>query len=289
MCFPHTFDTDDPNNIWMQQLSQEEIDEDFQKAYSQWDLLYDHLSGAGTVYLLPPAGDYPDQVYVANVVVILCHKPKPIAVVANFQSPPRKGEEKVAYEFFGMMGYPVYRPPTTWEGEAEIKHLRDNIYVGGYGIRTDPKSYDWFEQKFDMKIVRVKMTDPHLYHFDCMFFPLTAEKAMVCTSLMEKSDVDKIEKVCEIIPVSAQLAHAGATNCVRTVNLLFCASSMHSLEKGSYDWEKELDKETFLTKVCAKNGLELVLWNGSEFEKSGAALSCLVAHINRQAYSQPIV
>lgn len=289
MCFPHTWDTDDPNNVWMQGMSQEEIDEDFQKAYQQWGGLYNMLAGeASMVHILPSPGDYPDGVYCANVGIILCHQKEPVAVVANFQSPPRKGEEDVAEVYFDLCGYDVHRPPTTWEGEADLKHVRDNIYVGGYGIRTDPKSYDWFAKKFDMEIVRVKMTNDKLYHFDCNFFPLTTDKALVCTDGMDKAEVKQIEKVCEIIPVPLRMACAGACNCVRTVNLLLCASSLASLDRDSKEWDEEKDKETFLEKIAVKNGLEFCPVNLSEFEKSGAALSCLVLHINRAAYAQPV-
>ncbi len=290
MCFPHTWDTDDPNNWFMQHLSQEEIDENFAKAYGQWMTLYGWLSSENTlVHILPPAGDYPDQVYVANTFLMLCHLPKPVAVIANMQSPPRKGEEKIARVYFEACGYPVDRPPYTWEGEAELKLQKDNIYTGGYGLRTDIRALEWFEEKFDMKVVKCRMTDEKCYHWDCLYHPLTADKALVAVDLLEKKDVKEIEKVCEIIPVSTKLAHAGTTNLVRTVSLLLVASSLQALKKGTKEWDEEMEKEAFLSKVCAKNGLELVAVDLSEFEKSGAACSCLVGHINDAARAQPIV
>jgi N-dimethylarginine dimethylaminohydrolase len=289
MNFPFTWDTDAPNNAWMTGMSAKELDENWQKAYQQWMDLYNLMAGEALVYVMPSDGDFGDQVYVANIGIILNHLPKPVAVVANFKSPPRKGEEGPGRKIFTMMGYPVKRPILTWEGEADLKHVRDNIYVGGYGIRTDPQVYDWFEREFDMKIIRVKMTDDKLYHFDCEFFPLTAEKSLVCTSIMEKSEITQIEKVCEIIPVSLKLAHAGTTNSVRLVNNVICGSSLKALGPKDKDYDDEVQKENFLRMVCAKNGMEPIFCNISEFEKSGAATSCLVCHLNRAAYSQPLI
>ena len=45
----------------------------------------------------------------------------------------------------------------------------------------------------------------------------------------------------------------------------------------------------FLLKHAVDNGMALVAVDLSEFEKSGAALSCLCLHVNRAAYATPIV
>ena len=46
--------------------------------------------------------------------------------------------------------------PSYWEGEAEIKYLHDNIYIGGYGARSEPRAYAWMEEQFDMRVVQVE-------------------------------------------------------------------------------------------------------------------------------------
>ena len=289
MNFPFTLDTDNPNNAWMQKMSPAELKPDYQLAYQQWMALYQQIAGEALVYVLPSHEDYQDQVYVANIGIVLCHLPKPVAVVANFKSPPRKGEDKVGKSFFQLMDYRVYRPATTWEGEADLKHQRDNVYVGGYGIRTDPKSYDWFEERFQMKVVKCRMTDEKLYHFDCQYFPLTTEAAMVCTSILEEKEIKQIEKHCEIIPISVELAHAAITNCVRVGAFILCMSSLASLHPGDKDYDAEHKKRAFLERVLPKYGMEPVLINLSEYEKSGAALSCCVCHLNRASYAVPLI
>ena len=65
------------------------------------------------------------------------------------------------------MGFKVIPCPYLFEGEAELKYLRDNIYIGGYGIRSEKESYDWMASEFDMNIIPLELTDPYNYHLDC--------------------------------------------------------------------------------------------------------------------------
>src|SRR5208337_1267801 len=169
---PLSLDTDSPNNIWMKKMSKAELKVQHKKAFRQWSSLYDRLTGTGlTTYLLQTNMAFQDQVYVANVGIVLLHQAKPVVVLSNYKSPPRRGEERVAREFFQEFDYQIERAPFHWEGEADTKAIRDDIYIGGYGIRTDPKVYDWFEKTFDMKVIRFKMTDEWCYHADCVVAP----------------------------------------------------------------------------------------------------------------------
>jgi N-dimethylarginine dimethylaminohydrolase len=291
MNFPFSWDCDSPNNCWMAAMSAEELKPDFQLAYRQFMDLYQQIAGEGLVYVLPskPSADLQDLVYVANLGIVLCHLPKPVFVAANFKSPPRKGEEKIGIRFFEDMEYRIERPKTTWEGFADLKPVRDNLYIGGYGIRTDPKSYDWFEKTFGMKIIRFLMTDQKLYHADCVFGMLTPETALVCTSILDKKEVAEIEKVCEIIPVSLKLAHASLTNFVRIGSFIIVGSTLPGLNPTDKDWDDEHNKACFLERVLPKYGLEPILWNGSEYEKSGAAASCMVLPLNYASAAVPLL
>ena len=77
--------------------------------------------------------------------------------------------------------------PYKWEGEADIKYLKDNVYIGRiWNLRSDIKTYHWMEENFDMKIIKVKMVDEYMYHLDCSIFPLNNNKSMVCTELYDK-------------------------------------------------------------------------------------------------------
>ena len=73
MNFPFSLSTSDPNNIWMQELTDDELQINRPKAYKQFMDLYNFMSGQSLVYLLPSEGSYQDQVYVANLGLQLPH------------------------------------------------------------------------------------------------------------------------------------------------------------------------------------------------------------------------
>ncbi len=48
------------------------------------------------------------------------------------------------------MGYKTAISPYKWEGEADLKYLYGNKYIGGYGIRSNIKAYEWMEETYDI-------------------------------------------------------------------------------------------------------------------------------------------
>ena len=287
LCFPFSFSTEVPNNPWMKDLDEERRRPDFKRSAAQFLELYRYLSSEALVYVLPTPRDarLQDLVYAANLGVVLTHlDDKNTVVISNFTSEPRRGETRVGVDFFRQMGYDVSVPPTKFEGEAELKHLFGNVYVGGYGIRSEEETYAWMEKSFDMQVVKLRLTDPYLYHLDCLIFPITKENTLVCTELLEPEEVLELEKVTNIIHVSAEEAYSGICNSVRLPKVVLNSSHLHELKKGSEDYQHELQKNRKLEDIAANLALEVCFFNLSEYHKSGALLSCMVMHLNRRAY-----
>ena len=287
LCFPFSFSTEVPNNPWMKDLDKERRRPDFKRSAAQFLELYRYLSSEALVYVLPTPRDarLQDLVYAANLGVVLTHlDDKNTVVISNFTSEPRRGETRVGVDFFRQMGYEVSVPPTKFEGEAELKHLFGNVYVGGYGIRSEEETYAWMEKSFDMQVVKLRLTDPYLYHLDCLIFPITKENTLVCTELLEPEEVLELEKVTNIIHVSAEEAYSGICNSVRLPKVVLNSSHLHELKKGSEDYQHELQKNRKLEDIAANLALEVCFFNLSEYHKSGALLSCMVMHLNRRAY-----
>jgi N-dimethylarginine dimethylaminohydrolase len=286
--FPFSYATRVANNPWMEDLSSDRRQPDFRRAAVQFLEMYRYMAAAGAlVYVLPtPRGaDLQDLMYTANLGIVLEHLPcQNTVVISNFASPPRRGETQVGVDFFQSMGYEIHVPPTKFEGEAELKHLHDNVYVGGYGIRSEAETYDWMERNFDMRIVRVQLTDPYLYHLDCMVFPITSENTLVCTELIEPEEVAALEKVTNVIPVSADECYSGICNSVRMPSIVLNSSHIQDLKAGTEDYEHEVRKNRKLEDVAANLALEVSYFNLSEYHKSGALLSCMVMHLNRHSY-----
>jgi N-dimethylarginine dimethylaminohydrolase len=283
---PFSYNTGQPNNVWMREIDDEKRIVDRNKAISQFAQLYHYIAAEAIVFLLPapPNCRLQDLVFTANLGIVLEHIPeRDVAVLSNFTSEPRVGETKVGQKFFEAMGYRTIVAPHKFEGEAELKHLHDNVYVGGYGIRSDQKVYDWFEREFDMKVIKVREVDEYLYHLDCSIFPITSEDTLVCTELLTKSELAKLAKVTNVINVSADAAYSGICNSLRYHNSILNSSHIHTLQAGSDDYRDELKKNRELEDICAKLGLEISYFNLSEYHKSGALLSCMVMHLNRRS------
>ncbi len=290
MNFPFTLDTKNPNNIWMKELSPDDLQVNRKKAYKQFMDLYNFLSGDGLVYLLPSLGDFQDQVYVANLGIYLPHiKDSNNIILSNYTSEPRIGEEKIGEAFFKLMNYDTHLCPYKWEGEADLKFIGGNNYIGGSGIRTDHKTYEWMREQFGMNIIDVEMVDDYLYHLDCSIFPLSKEKTMICTSMFDPEEIRDIEKYTQVIDIDEDDALGGITNSVRFGNLILCASNISELSKTHEDYAYEKHKINSLEAICAKEGMEPVFFNLSEYMKSGALLSCMVMHLNYVDYYKQLV
>jgi N-dimethylarginine dimethylaminohydrolase len=290
MNFPFTLSTTDPNNIWMQELSDEELAVNKPKAYKQFMDLYSFMAGNSLTYLLPSEGNYQDQVYVANLGIYLPHiTDENHILLSNFTSDPRKGEELVGEKFFTQMGYKTAISPYKWEGEADLKYLYDNVYIGGYGIRSNIKTYEWMEKNYDMNIIKVAMTDEYLYHLDCSIFALNPEQTLVATELFDPAELAEIEKYTEIIDVDTDDALGGMTNSVRMGNMILCASNISEMKKTHEYYEGEKHKIASLEKICSDAGMEPVIFNLSEYMKSGAMLSCMVMHLNRIDHNRTLL
>jgi N-dimethylarginine dimethylaminohydrolase len=291
--FPFSYATQFANNPWMEDLSPDRRQPDFRRAAVQFLELYRYMAAAGAlVYVLPtPLGaDLQDLMYTANLGIVLEHLPNQnTVVISNFASPPRRGETLVGVNFFQSMGYEIHVPPTKFEGEAELKHLHDNVYVGGYGIRSENETYDWMERNFDMRIVRLRLTDSYLYHLDCMVFPITSENTLVCTELIEEDEIAALEKVTNVIPVSVDECYSGICNSVRMPSTVLNSSHIQDLKAGTEDYELEVRKNRKIEDIAANLALEVSYFNLSEYHKSGALLSCMVMHLNRRSYKIALI
>jgi N-dimethylarginine dimethylaminohydrolase len=290
MNFPFTLSTSDPNNIWMQELSDEELFVNKPKAYKQFMDLYSFMAGNSLTYLLPSEGNFQDQVYVANLGIYLPHiKNENHIILSNFTSDPRKGEEKVGEKFFNQMGYKTAISPYKWEGEADLKYLYGNKYIGGYGIRSNIKAYEWMEENYNMDILKVAMVDEYLYHLDCSIFALNQDQTLVCTELFDEEELQMLEKHTEIIDIDVEDALGGLTNSIRMGNMILCASNISEMKKTHEYYAGEKHKLETLEKICGDAGMEPVIFNLSEFMKSGAMLSCMMMHLNRVDHNKTLL
>lgn len=284
---PFSLAADVVNNEWMKELDDEHRKVDIKKAINQFLQLYHFMAAEAVVYLLPTprVSGLQDLVYCANMGVILEEQSDNTTVIlSNFSTEVRVPETEIGKEFFELMGYRAVTPPYHFEGEAELKHLHDDIYLGGYGTRSDKKAYDWMTEEFGAQIIALEETDPYLYHLDCTVFPLTREDTLVCTEMYATEEIKKIEAVTNIVDVSVDDCFTGICNTVRLGNSLLNASNIHEMKATDEYYSEEKQKNRKLEDLATEYAFELSFFNLSEFLKSGALLSCMVMHLNRKSY-----
>lgn len=275
MCPPTYVDTAIKNNVWM---NGDKIDKE--KFMAQFFNLYTVLAANSMVLLIPPVKGLQDQVYV-NSLVFLPHITKnDVIVLSNFTAKGRAGEEIVAGAMLNEWGYQTFSSPHRFESEPELKYLRDDIYFGGHGIRTDINALKWVRDSFEANVIPLREKDERLYHLDCSLFCLGKEDVMVCTDLFDPEEIKRIGKVANIVDVSKNGAYMGACNSLKVSDVIYNNSNMAYLKKTDDEYMKERKKNDELEKICHKLGLEVLYFNMDEVEKSGAYLSCMVANLS---------
>ena len=255
MNFPLSVSSRVPNNPWMNGEAYNKT-----RACQQWLKLYERITAEALVYVLPGHDHLQDLPFVANLGCYLPHRDT--MLLANFSSKPRKGEEAVGRQFFESFPYFPHQPPYCFEGEADLKWLGGNQYVGGVGMRSTKEAFRWMRNLFDMDILEVELTDPKLYHLDCALLPLNDKSCLVNVAALSPSSIASLEKITEIVPIPETNKYDSWTN-----SLLLG----ESLLSGS-------QKRDELQNIVGDFHVEYL--DLSEFDKSGADLSCLVMHLN---------
>ena len=270
MCPPKYLSDKISNNVYMDEKS-EKID--VKAAMKQYDRIKILIESLGTEVLeIPPDPACQDQSYTANVAV--CLGPKDV-VVSKFSAAGRPPEEKPAMDFFKKLGCKVQQSPHYFEGEADCKWLRDDIYFGGYGMFSDARTYDWMMDNYDVEVVPLQIVNEYLYHLDCSIFVLDDQNVLVTKEGLAPESVKLISKYAEPHFTPPEYQKGGLTNMLKVPRVPICI------------WEEEPTDDAKTTKkvmdwhekLLDKFGLVLVTVGIGDFAASGADLSCMVMHL----------
>jgi N-dimethylarginine dimethylaminohydrolase len=287
MNVPNGFSAHQANNIYMEHMSHENRLVNFNQSMEEWHALYKFIVGigGGLVHLMPTDinSNLQDLVFCANSGIVLHHwNNKDSVIISNFTSPPRHGETLVIEKTLKAMGYETVICPYKFEGEADLKYLYGNVYIGGYGIRSEKESFEWMEKNFGMKIIKIHMKNPFFYHLDCSLFPITKDNVILCAEEYSTEEIKEIENHINIIDVKRDAIRAGITNCVRVNQYILNTATTFPPGGISKEENDKLEhyKTEILEKICSELGLQPHLFKLSEFEKGGGLLSCLIMHLN---------
>ena len=278
MCPPAFVDNKIKNNKTMEELSEHEINRP--KFMAQWYNLFNTLAANSCVFLLPPTKGLQDMTYVNSFAYIPHLKGRNLIVLSNFTAEGREGEEWVAAGVLRDLGYEVVKCPFRFEGEPELKYLRDNIYIGGYGFRSDIRAHRWLEEQFGLKIIPIRETDEVLYHLDCSVLPVDEYNVIMCAEIMDREQVRAVEKVATVHPVSKADAYEGICNSLKVEDAIYNSSPLEFMRRGEEGYDEAKHKNERLEAICHELGKEITYFDLSECEASGAKLSCFVSHLN---------
>jgi N-dimethylarginine dimethylaminohydrolase len=266
MCPPEFLSTRIKNNVWMKagKINKE-------RAMSQYRRIKNVVEALGTDVLeITPVPAAQDQVFCANVAVSI----EPYVVLANYKAAGRDVEVAPARSFFRKHGYETIQPPYDFEGEAELKRIREDLYFGGYGQFTDMKALEWIADTCEIEIIPIKETNDKLYHLDCSILMVDEQNAIVVKEGIDAASFKAIESIVNVIVAPSDIAVTGCTNAVLIRNKNICLSGTFQPEWKEYAKAMEWMNATF-----DQFGYTCVFLDVDEFEPSGADLSCCIMHL----------
>jgi N-dimethylarginine dimethylaminohydrolase len=266
MCPPEYLDTAIGNNVFMKK---EKIN--VERALRQFGRVKHIMEAMGVHVLEIPAVDgCQDQYYVANIGIAI----EPYIVLAKYKAPGRACEVAPARKFFEGLGYQCIQPPDFFEGEADLKHWKDNKYFGGVGQFSDDKAMDWIEKKCGVEIIRLKEVDPKLFHLDCSLCVVNPENLIVNRNGIDSDSFKKLSKLANIIEPPKGIDTTGITNGVLLRDKRIYMSG--TLQPEQKDYRKAIE---WLNRTMDNFGYSVVFCDVDECDKSGADLSCCVFHL----------
>lgn len=278
LCPPVYADNSVKNNPTMKEHDGEKIDRD--KFLAQWYNLYNVLAANSLVYLITPVKGLADQTYVNSFVYLPHIQDRDIVVLSNFTAEGRPGEEQVVGKLLADLGYEIHHCPFKFESGPELKWLQKNIYLGGYGQRSDIQAHRWLEQQFGCKVISIKETDKILYHLDCSVFVMDRYNVIMCAEIIDPAVVKQVEKLANVIPVSRQDAYEGICNSLIVDDAVYNSSPLEFMKYTDDDYNTQKHKNETLERICRDMGKEIVYFDLRESEKSGAKLSCFIEPMN---------
>jgi len=262
MCPPKYLDNKIPNNEFMD--PKEKID--VPRALTQYARLKRLFESFGTKVLeIPPTPGAQDATFTANIGVAI----EPYIVLSKFKSPGRAVEVPPARRFFEGMGYQCIQPPFFFEGEADCKHWKDNIYFGGIGQSSDAKAFDWISKKTGAKFILLEEANPKAFHLDCNIFIIDPENVIANSTCLSPDSLSKLKKLVNVIEQPKGVETTGITNTIRVPGKPVIVSGAFNPEQKDYRVAMEWLLETY-----DKFKMSVVFIDTDAIDASGADASC---------------
>lgn len=264
MCSPDFFEVNYEGNEFMKG-NLNKVDKE--KAMNQWNRLRNTYEKLGfEVVLIQPGDGLVDMVFTANQSLpFIDDYGKKNVILSKMKNEQRKGEINYFREFYLNRGYEIIELPDEIRyfesmGDCVIDFER-NILFGGYGYRTEEKTYEYIANYTNFNIVKLKLINPVLYHLDTCFSVLNSDTVVVQRSAFDENGFNSIKKYF------TKIIYADEKE-----NIDYFVCNCHSpdgknviVQKGSSKFAEDIKK----------TGLNLIEVETGEFMKSGGSVFCM--------------
>ena len=263
-CPPTYFEIRDVKNPFMR--GAEPVDA--RKAGAEWEGVRRAFEAAGVATeVIPAVPDLEDMVFANNQVFVgQGRKGERFIVPSHMRFPSRQREVPYFVEWFRGRGCRVMELDLTnefLEGHGDLLWNADGSKVwAGHGVRSSRGGVERFVAAMlglGIEVIPLELVDGRFYHLDTCFAPLTAEAVLIYPGAFSPEALASIRARCpRVYEVDEAEALGFVCNGV-AVNGRFLTPR---LESG-------------LVGALGREGLEPVVVETSEFEKSGGSVCCL--------------
>jgi N-dimethylarginine dimethylaminohydrolase len=267
VCPPDYFTIRDVKNPFMDV----EHPVDHALARAQWEGYCRALNEAGVETLqIQPVEDLEDMVFTANQTFVSFPGRKPFAVPSAMRYASRAREVSYFVDWFRNRGFEIVNVNLEGEyleGNGDLLWHPDGSRVwGGHGFRSTQNGVLVFADAMQSKKITVEplqLVDERFYHLDTCLAPLTAQAALVYAPAFDEASLLKLAAAFpRLYEVSELEALTFICNGV--------VAGDRYIASHAYDGVRA---------ALAREGLDPVIIDLSEFEKSGGSAFCLKTFI----------
>jgi arginine dihydrolase len=264
LCPPAYFDVVDEKNPYMATR----LPVDREKAQRQWEALRSALEQAGCqVETIAPVPGLEDMVFAANQVFAGFHEGVGKFIVpSRMMHDSRQREVPFYVDWYRERGFKIIEVDLGadhLEGHGDLLWHPDwsHIYAG-YGFRSTQVGVEKFRgamSKLGIPVVPLQLIDRYCYHLDTCFCPLNTEAVLIYPGAYTPESLAALRGFWKRVhELTADEAHKFMGNGIVANGRYLTPYITPHLES-----------------ILSQEGLEPVVIDTSEFEKSGGSLFCM--------------
>jgi N-dimethylarginine dimethylaminohydrolase len=240
------------------------------KAQAQWEEVRRAFEEAGVATeVIPAVPELEDMVFANNQVFVgetLRGERFRFIVPSHMRFPSRQREVPYFVEWFRGRGYRVVELDLTnefLEGHGDLLWHADGSKVwAGHGVRSSRGGVERFAaamRELEIEVIPLELVDGRFYHLDTCLAPLTAEAVLIYPGAFSGEALASIRAGCPRVHEVEEPEALGFVCNGVAANGRFLTPR---LDSG-------------LVRALGREGLEPMVVETSEFEKSGGSVCCL--------------